>query len=235
MRRAVLAGVLALAVALVGRTGGASGVAGAATATRTPTPTRTPTASKSATPAPPPRSLPARYYGTVTWFGKPLAKAASFEALVGGKVCGVGTFKSGSYVVDVKADADLAGCGTPGVSVTFRIDGLLANEAVAFSTGTPINADLNGPRFKAIPLAPGDACNNVASTYPNKTDIASFREAIQPKEALTAIWRWNSKAGIWEADVPGVPAASTLKAIDFADALWVCVNAQALYFQPETS
>lgn len=238
MRRVTSALVLAVAVMAVGLAGGAHPpVAGASTptATKTPTPTKTPTASKSATPAPPPKSLPARYYGAVTWFGKPLAKATTFEALVGGKVCGTGTFKGGSYVVDVKADADLAGCGAAGVSITFRIDGLLANESITFSTGTPVNADLSGPRFKPVQLAPGEACNNVVSTYPNKIDVATFREAIQPKESLAAIWRWNGKAGGWEADVPGVAAASTLKAIDFADALWVCVNADALYFQPETA
>ena len=204
---------------------------------RPPRPQRpqTPTASKSATPAPPPKSLPARYYGTVTWFGKSLSKATTFEALVGGKVCGAGTFKSGSYVVDVKADADLAGCGSAGASVTFRVDGLLANESITFTTGTPIQRRLSGPRFKPVPLAPGDACNNVVSTYPNKTDVAAFREAIQPKESLSALWRWNGRAGVWEADAPGVAAASTLKTIDFADALWVCVNADALYFQPETA
>lgn len=257
MRWRALAAIAALTAIMLLLTAGphnevVSAVTVTPSATRTPTPTRTstarpttsktPTATKTATsktptpvPALPPRSLPARFFATVTWFGESLSETTALEALIWGTVCGSGSFKDGGFIIDVKADADHPGCGVTGAPVIFRIGGMLANETAVFVPGMVASISLTGPRMTSVPLLPGFGCNNLASTYPDRTPVMTLRAAVHPAGALIAIWRWNGQTAQWEADVPGVAAASTLTAVNFADPLWVCVGTNAIFRQPETS
>jgi hypothetical protein len=197
--------------------------AGAATPTATPSPTSTP-----------PPSPPGLFQGTITLFGKKPSGSVSVVAYVSGKECGSGKVGSGGYAVTVKSAAELVGCGTPGATVTFKVGDYWAFETGNWLLGLPQKLDLTGPKTSTTQLGPG--CNNVSLTFANKTPIKTIREALNPPDNLTSIWKWNGKTSTWDGDFPSAPAAlNTLKTVDRLDVVWMCVSDDANLQQPATS
>ena len=91
---------------------------------------------------------PTRVFGTVTVDGQPAPAGTVVQAFVGEKQCGEGLVRRISddlplgYVVDVAGATQVAGCGTDGATITFRVGGVPANETATFATGTFIRLDL---------------------------------------------------------------------------------------------
>jgi hypothetical protein len=108
-----------------------------------------PTQPRVVTPLPGAATPPTRFYGTVVMSGQPARGTAIIRALVDGIVCGTGSVivlpspagTTTSYVVDVASAFTQAGCGANGASVSFTVDGVLANERGTFETGAfvPLN------------------------------------------------------------------------------------------------
>ena len=223
---ALIAGLVAVATPLLA--GRAPDIARAATPT--PTATRTPTA----TPTPaatPPSSLPARFQGSITLFGKKASGSPTLTAYIGNVACGSTKLRAGAFAVNVPAAADMPGCGTVGSAVSFKIGDYWAVETGSWAVGVPQTVDLTGPKNRTDALAQG--CNQAVVTFEDKTPVKTLRGAVAPAASLVAVWRWNSTTSMWEGDFPGAPdAVNTLKALNRLDTLWMCVSEAATLTQP---
>lgn len=89
---------------------------------------------------------PNRYYGTVTINGTQQSDGTVVEAYVGDTLCGSGTVSNQNgnefYLVDVLGGGQKAGCASDGDTVSFRVNGLKANETGAYATGAATRLDL---------------------------------------------------------------------------------------------
>jgi len=76
---------------------------------------------------------------------------------------------------------------------------------------------------------PDGRCDNVASTWPAGTSIQTIADAVEPRSALSAIWRLENVEQRYVGFSP-LPSAAAAGANDlertvrFADALWICTN-----------
>lgn len=179
-----------------------------------------------------PTSLPARFTGALTLFGKKASGSVTVTAYVASTACGSAPAKSGIYAVNVTAAPDLPGCGQPGSTVTFKVGDYWANETGTWRMGEPQTLDLSGPKITTVALTQGCG-NQVTMTFSNKTPIKSIRAAVDPPANLAAIWKWNAKAGRWDGDFPGAPdSVNTLKTVDRLDTVWICAGSAAALVQP---
>jgi hypothetical protein len=70
-------------------------------------------------------------------------------------------------------------------------------------------------------------CNNISLTFPDGTTSETVVEAISPSGALQAMWRHNAAQNRFEGFSPTAPQASDLLAVDFLDAVWLCMAGPA--------
>ncbi len=91
-----------------------------------------------------PPTPPNRFFGKVTQGGSAAAAGTQVSATIGDTVCGQTTVKAdSSYVLDVVASGQTAGCGTEGASVSFMVGGNPAGSAT-WSSGKFTSLDLGG-------------------------------------------------------------------------------------------
>jgi uncharacterized protein YodC (DUF2158 family) len=76
------------------------------------------------------------------------------------------------------------------------------------------------------PLFPG--CNAIALTFPDGTPRMTVVQAVTPSGAVEAMWRHDAAQNRFEGFSPAAPQASDLLTVNFLDAVWVCVTAQAV-------
>jgi inhibitor of cysteine peptidase len=82
----------------------------------------------------------------------------------------------------------------------------------------------------ALP-APGDTvqlypgCNNVSLTFPDGTASETVVEAVTPAGLFETLWRHNAALSRFEGFSPAAPQASDLLAVNFLDAVWLCLAA----------
>lgn len=220
MRRRTLVGVMAVAALLVVVLGDGSLPVRA----QQPTPTATPTAT--------PGQLPGRFHGTVLLYGKKPTGTLTVTAYIGATACGSGSVRSGVYAVNVKASQDAAGCGTAGATIWFKLGDYWANETGTWVQGQPQTLNLTAPKMRTDPLVSGCG-NQLTVSFANKTPIKTLRTAIEPAEALLAIWKWNGQTGQWEGDFAGAPdSVNTLKTVNRLDVIWICTGGSAAILQP---
>jgi len=106
---------------------------------------------------PPP---PTRYYGSVYLNGQPPPIDTVIQAYVGEVLCGesrvldLGDPIGVGFFIDVLGESILAGCGTDGATVTFRVGGVPANETSTFQTGSFVQLGLTADGEPAIPPSP---------------------------------------------------------------------------------
>ena len=82
----------------------------------------------------------------------------------------------------------------------------------------------------------GGACNNLPSTFADGTKVEDVAEAIDPADALDAIWKYNASTNKWLGYAPGAPAAANdLKTLDFLEAFYICLSEDATLTQPQVS
>lgn len=96
--------------------------------------------------------------------------------------------------------------------------------------GSPLHAQPVGSITLPSPggtvqLYPG--CNNISLTFPDGTASETVVEAVTPSGALQAIWRHNAAQNRFEGFSPTAPQASDLLAVDFLDAVWLCMAGPA--------
>ena len=86
-----------------------------------------------------------------------------------------------------------------------------------------------------------EGCNNIALTFPDRTPVGhphpgwttqSVVDAIEiePSSALQSIsiWRHDAAQNRFQGFSSAAPQASDLLTVNFLDAVWVCVTAQAV-------
>jgi hypothetical protein len=66
-------------------------------------------------------------------------------------------------------------------------------------------------------------CNNISLTFPDGTPSQTVVQAVDPTDAVEAIWRYNVVLNGFEGFSPAYPQASDLLTVDFLDAVWVCM------------
>src|SRR5581483_3169052 len=80
-------------------------------------------------------------------------------------------------------------------------------------------------------------CNNIALTWPTGTALATVDAAVNPADALIAIWRFDSAAQRFRGFAPAAGPANDLTTVRMLDAVFVCLSAAgslALPGLPET-
>jgi hypothetical protein len=76
-------------------------------------------------------------------------------------------------------------------------------------------------------------CNPVASTHPNGTPPATIGAGVDPAGALVSIWFLHMAEGRWLGYSPAVPPqGNDLQSVNRLDAIFVCVNADAIITMP---
>jgi len=104
----------------------------------------------------------------------------------------------------------------------FAIAGLLAVVAGLSAAHAQPVATISLPEPGAAKeLYPG--CNAVAVTFPNATSSQTVANAVTPAGSLQAIWSYDAAQQRFTAFSPAAPQASDLLAVNFLDAVWVCV------------
>ena len=82
-----------------------------------------------------------------------------------------------------------------------------------------------------------EGCNNIALTFPDRTPVGhphpgwttqSVVDAIEPSSAVQSIWRHDAAQNRFLGFSAAAPQASDLLTVNFLDAVWVCVTAQAV-------
>ena len=70
-------------------------------------------------------------------------------------------------------------------------------------------------------LYPG--CNNIALTFTNGTSSENVVGAVTPAGVVESMWRYDGAEGRWRGYSPAFPDVSELRAVNFLDAVWLCV------------
>lgn len=227
MRRALPFALIIVAVFGAAALGGRGSAGPIEAAAPSPTPTPTPTAT-------PPSSLPARFFGKVTFVNglKAPAKTGVSVYTSATTKCADGTATGSSYAVNVPLAADKAGCPAAGGTVYFKLGEYWAQEQGAWTRGVPSELNLTFPKLQPYTLAAG--CNNIAMQFPTGTAVKTIAESIDPKANLVALWKWNGAD--WDGYFPAIPASlSTLKTVGFLDVVWMCTTDQSTFNQPALS
>ena len=108
--------------------------------------------------------------------------------------------------------------------------GLAFVVALLAARGSPVHAQ---PVASITLPEPGGAeqlytgCNNIALTFPDGTASESVVQAVDPTEAVQAMWRYNAAESRFVGFSPAAPQASDLLSVDFLDAVWLCVSEAA--------
>lgn len=105
-------------------------------------------------------SVPATFYGSVTINGEPAPTGADVRGFVGATDCtqsapgerpAIREGEATAYVIAVVHESQRTGCGRPGATVTFTIDGEPALQAAEWQAG-PTQVDLSIGPGDIIPL-----------------------------------------------------------------------------------
>lgn len=73
-----------------------------------------------------------------------------------------------------------------------------------------------------------EGCNNIALTFPNATPIMAVAAEVKPLGTLQTVWRHDAAQNRFEGFSPFAPAASDLLAVNFLDAVWLCLTPATL-------
>lgn len=124
-------------------------------------------------------SLPATFYGSVTIEGEPAPTGADIRGFVGEVDCtqsapgerpAIREGDATAYVIAVVHESQRAGCGRPGSTVTFTIDGRPAVQAAEWQAG-PVRVDLSIGPGDIVPLPAATA--TVPGPPPTSTNLPS--------------------------------------------------------------
>ncbi len=105
-------------------------------------------------------SVPATFYGSVTVDGEPAPTGSDVRGFVGELDCtqsapgerpAIREGEATAYVIAVVHESQRPGCGRPGATVTFTIDGEPAEQAAEWQAG-PVRVDLSIGPGDPIPL-----------------------------------------------------------------------------------
>ena len=75
-------------------------------------------------------------------------------------------------------------------------------------------------------------CNNIAVTWPNGTAIATFANAINPPQAVIAVWRYDNRQKRFSAYSPSPDALNDLTAVNRNEVLYVCLDSPGVIRRP---
>lgn len=106
--------------------------------------------------------------------------------------------------------------GVYAVTATLTTGGRPATQPVLFVIGEP----------QALP----GGCNQLTSAFPDNTPAGLVAAAVEPREALTGIWRFD--AGRWQGWSPAADAPNDLTLINSRDRLRVCLAGPARWVTP---
>ncbi len=176
--------------------------------------------------------LPATFYGSVTIDGAPAPTGTEVRAFIGAVDCTQAApgerpvFRDGeaaAYVVTVLHESQRPGCGRPGATVTFTIDGQPALQSASWQPG-PARVDLSLGSPTVIPLPTSTPTPRssptptprATPTGPPPTDDVTLPGTIAPGDANPG----GSAAG----DRPGAPG----EADDASGTPWIATGIATL-------
>lgn len=127
---------------------------------------------------------PTRFFGKATIDGRPAPDGTTVTAMVGSKVCGIGTVTGGTYMVDVKSASTEPGCGTEGASVAFQVGSARASQTGTFQTGAFVPLDLTVSQATPTPTP---VRTPTPAPSPARTPTPAPTVARTPTPAPTAV------------------------------------------------
>jgi hypothetical protein len=132
---------------------------------------------------------PNRFFGTVTLNGVTPPVNTPVLAFIAGRLCGTGrVLADGRYVVDVEDESMTAGCGRPGVTITFQVGGVPAAQTGTYQRGRFTELNLTAP--------PPPGPRRYVEAF---LDLADPRPCMPaPCDAERAAL-WNGDAAAWAA------------------------------------
>src|SRR5579875_758861 len=157
-----------------------------------------------------PAAVPsARFSGTVTLNGQPAPTGATVVASIGGVACGFGTVTNGSYIVDIQA---IAGCTTPGATVSFTVNGVAASQTGTLPAlqGSPVILNLTAQAASptTAPTPPPPAPTRTTTPAPTMAPTTAPTRPSTPAPTRTAQAPSAQKPAAAQAPAAQKPAAA---------------------------
>lgn len=107
-------------------------------------------------------------------------------------------------------------------------------EADTSNNSSTATTTVTAPATETVNLVSG--CNPVSSTYPDNTPPATLGTNISPQRSDDAIWKYFPAENLfrgWARNAP--PEAIDLAAVNFLDAIYICVSGDATFTRPVVS
>jgi hypothetical protein len=140
---------------------------------------------------------PSRFFGRLTVNGRS-GLGERITAFIGGVVCGTGYADSnGSYRVDVLSADERPGCGVPGATVQFQVEGVMSAQTATWRNGAFTAVDLAvtaptatpPPGFTPVPVVPPTATPRVPSGRPDfYGGIVTWIADNAYYDAISSVW-----------------------------------------------
>lgn len=130
--------------------------------------------------------------GTALISGALARDGAEVQALVNGTVCGRGATLFGFFLFSVDSILQTAGCGTPGATITFTVNGIAAPETLPWAV-----EDLYTPINLSVETGAGGGDRLVRPILSVECHPAAGADACTERERR--LWRSNIRAWIDEA------------------------------------
>ncbi len=102
------------------------------------------------------------------------------------------------------------------------------DRSVSASVAIPLSTT---PGMTSVEL-PTAGCIPLGSTWEDGTDIATVAGAVEPPEALDAIWVFDAGSGTWVGYSPDAPGASDLTSVDRLEVVFICMSEPGSVLQP---
>lgn len=136
---------------------------------------------------------PHRFFGSLTINGQPAPAGTAVNGFIGGTDCaGFITTTAGRYVLDVFGASQQAGCGRPGATIEFRVNGTATGQTASFRNGGYEQLDL------AVGGGPAPSGFNGAVLFLGDPRPC-IPEANQAACDATRTALWNGEAAAWAA------------------------------------
>jgi hypothetical protein len=150
------------------------------------------TAAGLAAPATAQPAPPNRFFGTARLNGTTPPAGTPVTAYINNQLCGTGQVRDdGRYVVDVVDAAQMAGCGTPGATITFQIGGVQTGQTGTYQRGFFTELNLTAPATARAPF--------VESSLFLGDPRPCIPEQGQTACDATRLALWNGEADAWAA------------------------------------
>lgn len=190
---------------------------------------------------------PSRYFGSATLNGQSAA-GATVKAYINGVECGsTKVDNSGNYQFDVMTSSQRSGCGTPGVTINFTVNGANATQTAPWEFGGFIRVNLTASSSAPAPVtssptatvtAPSGSSNTGSTGATSTTQSFTPQWLDRPLATSAPQTKTCPSGNLWSflywGGPDGTPIGSAASACPSADSFWSYRNSRWLGYATQS-